>query len=300
MGLNIPFSFEPPNETDVWMVHDVTDRQHAKFDSSAVCEDSFKSLLDSTRKNVRWIEEGQLLNDQAVNTNRVLVTFDDAWKSFYDNVMPLVADYGIPVVLFVTTEFIGDRYLPYELVIRELCRHKNQQGEDILNVEGESINQTPTENVRSLYAPVCDSGLSRQERYLNRLLECNGVDRNNICGDGPYFLSEKQVREVAEHPLVTIGCHGRYHTRLKLKNISDYYDEVFTARRRLEEMVGRQIDIYAYPYGANNPLLQSLVWLAGFSRAYGTRSHLLKPRDKYPLYDIPRRDVAQLSEGELS
>ncbi len=37
----------------------------------------------------------------------VVVTFDDAFRSFTENALPILADVGIPVILFVPTGFLG-------------------------------------------------------------------------------------------------------------------------------------------------------------------------------------------------
>ncbi|MBK5289959.1 MAG: polysaccharide deacetylase family protein [Acidimicrobiia bacterium] len=55
-----------------------------------------------------------LARGQAAARDRVVVTFDDGTRDFVDHAMPVLAQYRVPVVLYLATGFVdGNKPLPY-------------------------------------------------------------------------------------------------------------------------------------------------------------------------------------------
>lgn len=60
------------------------------------------------------------------------------------------------------------------------------------------------------------------------------------------FISIEQLKILSEEPLCTIGAHTLTHTPLRKAN---YKKEIFESKKILESIIGKPVDIFAYPYG---------------------------------------------------
>jgi peptidoglycan/xylan/chitin deacetylase (PgdA/CDA1 family) len=108
-------------------------------------------------------------------------------------------------------------------------------------------------------------------------------------GMDPY-LSESELREIARHPLITIGAHGLQHRHFTRLPYKEARFELRESRRRLEAIIGKKVDLMAWPYGECNPHVEQLAADCGYYAAWsvwkGTNS-------RYSLWRVPlgRNDI---------
>jgi peptidoglycan/xylan/chitin deacetylase (PgdA/CDA1 family) len=90
------------------------------------------------------------------------------------------------------------------------------------------------------------------------------------------YLSRAELRELAGHPLITIGAHGLRHRHFNLLSTEEARAELTEARRLLEEITNRQVNLMAWPYGECNSRLEQLAadcgYVASWSVWKGTNS----------------------------
>lgn len=113
------------------------------------------------------------------------------------------------------------------------------------------------------------------------------------------YLSEEELREIATHPLITIGAHGFWHRHFNRLTPDDARFELVESRRLLEEIVGRKVDLMAWPYGECNPELERLCADSGYRAAWsvwkGTNSTYSRWRIPLGRRDHLMRFVAKAS-----
>ncbi|MGQ9680978.1 MAG: polysaccharide deacetylase family protein [Anaerolineae bacterium] len=66
--------------------------------------------------------------------------------------------------------------------------------------------------------------------------------------DGAGYVSAAQVRQLVQAGF-TIGDHGYCHRTVAHLSAAGYYQELAQSRRRLEELSGAPVRLFAYPYG---------------------------------------------------
>lgn len=86
------------------------------------------------------------------------------------------------------------------------------------------------------------------------------------------MLSAEQIREMAAAGM-EIGSHTLSHPHLRTKNIEEARQEIGRSKIVLEELVGKPVEIFAYPYGAGAyaPGVKELVGPAEYKLALGIR-----------------------------
>jgi len=97
-----------------------------KYPSTNIRINDFKSHLEMIKKNeIKFINplnfEQELKNNK--KQRKLLLTIDDGYQSFYEKAWPILKDFKIPFILFVSTREVGKRgYMTWEN-IREIEKY---------------------------------------------------------------------------------------------------------------------------------------------------------------------------------
>jgi peptidoglycan/xylan/chitin deacetylase (PgdA/CDA1 family) len=78
-------------------------------------------------------------------------------------------------------------------------------------------------------------------------------------------------------PLVTVGSHSVRHYRMTDLDRESALSELLVSRRRLEEILGHPVTLFAFPYGAHDERLVSLCAEAGYERVFSVVPTPLRP-----------------------
>jgi peptidoglycan/xylan/chitin deacetylase (PgdA/CDA1 family) len=103
------------------------------------------------------------------------------------------------------------------------------------------------------------------------------------------YLSPEELREISQHPLVTIGAHGLWHRHFTRLGVEDARFELTESRRLLSSMIGTRVDLMAWPFGECNEHLEHLSKEAGYRAAWSVWKGA---NTRYALWRVPlgRRD----------
>ena len=82
------------------------------------------------------------------------------------------------------------------------------------------------------------------------------------------YLSMEELREIARHPLVTIGAHGLSHRHFTRLPKDEARVELVESRRLLESITGKAVDLMAWPYGECDAELGELSRECGYRAAW--------------------------------
>lgn len=85
--------------------------------------------------------------------------------------------------------------------------------------------------------------------------------------EGVDYLTWEQLRELAGNPLITIGDHTLDHRSLVKMTEEELRNEIINSKNILEANLGRQINVFAYPFGTGNAQASKTLSEAGFIAA---------------------------------
>lgn len=106
---------------------------------------------------------------------------------------------------------------------------------------------------------------------------------------GKNYMSPEQIKEVSESELVEIGSHTVYHPNLTNISSEKVKQEVVESKKYLEELLGKDIYGFCYPFGDYNELAKNAVREAGYKYAL---SYNHRPKDDITdLFEINRTGV---------
>ena len=107
------------------------------------------------------------------------------------------------------------------------------------------------------------------------------------------YISSNQLIEMSRCKLCTIGSHGHSHSMYKKFTKVTALHDLKMSKKRLSEITGREIQLYAYPYGSyfacgyNNKRLVQQIYKYGFGTI---KCPITKPLI-FPKYFLPRINV---------
>ena len=104
------------------------------------------------------------------------------------------------------------------------------------------------------------------------------------------YMTLEEVKQIANHPLVTLGAHTMSHRNLSQLSTEEAWFEIKESKDKLEIFFKRPIDYFCYPEGSFSAETMQLVQRAGYRLAFRTS---LKRLIGFPetFYSIPRVKV---------
>ncbi len=102
------------------------------------------------------------------------------------------------------------------------------------------------------------------------------------------MLTREDIGVMAKDPLVEWGAHGVSHIPLTDLPVDKAEEEIVESKKRIEEMVGRSVNLFCYPDGMFNDEIRKMLSRHGFTVACATGRKLnCGSIDKFELKRIP-------------
>ena len=206
----------------------------------------------------------------------IIVGFDDGYRDVYEIVFPIIEKYKVPIAIFMVSGGIGGS----ELWNDRLERIWLKRGKDVIN-EYYQLHRL----VRSHFQPSkLEEFLYLQEHLLGICID--DKDQNRL-------LNEKELRELSDSPLVTIGGHTFSHSDLSFLSREDQFREIAEDKKVLESVIGKEITSFSYPFGGVGDDTAYILKKVGYKRARcSTKGIANNKTDRYLIPGYSVRDIS--------
>jgi peptidoglycan/xylan/chitin deacetylase (PgdA/CDA1 family) len=220
----------------------------------------------------------------------VAFTFDDGWRDNLTAALPIFREMGAPFAVYVATGFPERAPLAWKYNLAEVLFGRQELTLDAAGERHTFDLSTPAGKDRAYRAIVkllVSSRSGKREQVLEAIAPAGELTRKAA----ELGLDWEGIRTLARDPLVTIGAHTRQHYNLALLPEADLGSEIEGSKRKLEEVLGRRVDHFAYPYGGRahaGPREFAAARAAGFRTATTTRIGNLFPQHAGLMHCLPR------------
>lgn len=100
-----------PCQGMVYMFHNVNE----EYGTYSISKDNFNNFINWALENKNVVDINQLTREK--DNNNVVITFDDAFESVYQNAYPILKEKNIPYYIFICNEFIDkDGFLKTNMI----------------------------------------------------------------------------------------------------------------------------------------------------------------------------------------
>lgn len=93
------------------------------------------------------------------------------------------------------------------------------------------------------------------------------------------FMNEFDLKKLSKNQLVNIGSHSKSHPRLTQCNDNDLKKEIFESKKYLEDILGKEVNKFAYPHGIFNQRVVDQVKNANYKLAFSSHYDVIKQKD---------------------
>jgi peptidoglycan/xylan/chitin deacetylase (PgdA/CDA1 family) len=274
--------------------------------------ESFRAQVDWLSGSVRILTLSEAMERIASPTPwqepAALVTFDDGYRDNFEIAAPILRDRGIPATFFLPTAFVESPRLPWwdevACIIKqtrvrrlELPRGPDNGGEDRagrtpLTIDMDAAPRSAA--IRAIIAAFLDETISDERWFLERLAERADVALDRETMARALFADWDQVRQLTGPDAgLSIGSHGQSHRKLAGLDGDSQRRELAGSKQILEDRLGREVAVLAYPYGwpgTYTAETKALAVEAGYRAAFSSLEGIDR-QDAFDPFEIRRLGV---------
>ena len=256
---------------------------------------SYQNSVDaeSFSEQIRWLREHVELTDldgvQKWHEGRwtgpkgpALVTFDDGYRNNLTQAAPILAEFGVPAIFFLSSGYVGTSRLLWLDEVRARILH---WPEPMVQMPGGTEVQLPATPAKRRYLAdevvaavkkLPEEACREYRRYLED--KTVGVDLMDD-PEARSFMSWNEARQLRNMGF-EIGAHTVDHPILSRIEQSRVGEELRGSKERLRQELGAPIRSLSYPNGSVNDVNEAVfseTQSAGFEWAFTTTPAWQKP-----------------------
>jgi peptidoglycan/xylan/chitin deacetylase (PgdA/CDA1 family) len=262
-------SFREARGARIVVYHGICEKDPLRYNNSFITRKRFEEHLAFYRKHFHVVSLADYF-EKRFDPDRfnVCISFDDGYANNYKYVFPLLMQYETPAAFFITgirdagrdilwNDFLGiaSKYGPPRLTYKGAEYRKNKYAQYVSEPDGRRF-----------------SDLLREGAFENKagMMEtlAGSFPFRETPSEDDYWqqLTVEQIAEMAANPLVTIGCHGYYHTDLARLSLAEAAAEMRQSQSWLQRVTGQPIKALAFPYGSYTREIVSAAKTSNFSQ----------------------------------
>jgi tetratricopeptide (TPR) repeat protein len=218
----------------------------------------------------------------------VMITFDDGYLDNYTLAYPILKYYEVPAILFVATQMVHGRQIPWWDVISYLIKRCAKPS---ISLNGREFSMRSQRKEAINFFQL----LMKQEKYehtkylLSELSEACEVELPAPELQNQEILTWEQIREMAQHR-IAIGSHTHTHRVLSTLNPSAQKEEMILSKLIIEENIGQPVLSISYPVGEPHYITAEtsiIASISGYSLGFTTNTGVNDWRSIQP-YGVKR------------
>ena len=279
-------------------------------------------VLERLGRMLSLKELAAALRNRTLPRRAVVITFDDGYADNLFNAKPLLEKYDAPATVFIATGYIGQSRefwwdeldtlflqpgsLPAELSLNvnggeyhwelgETAVYANESRARTLKWKAwRPEDPTPRHSIyRSLWRLMQPMSHIDRQQIGDTLLQWAGADAcNNRIRRA---LTSEEIIQLTSGALIEAGCHTVTHPRLSSLDADSQRREITDSKLHLEEILGRAVTAFAYPYGGERDYTSETIDLVRRTGFYcGCTTSQAVVQTNADRYRLPRLQVPDI------
>jgi peptidoglycan/xylan/chitin deacetylase (PgdA/CDA1 family) len=220
-------------------------------------------------------------------------TFDDGYADTLTHALPVMERFAAPFTVYVTSEMVSRDIDAWWLGLAALLRAQDSVELPDLGLRWDCANLA---SKKRAYMTI-ESMIHKNYEVLPHVrtaIKAGGIDCRALVDREA--LSTDQLRQLARHPLVTIGAHTVTHRNLAQAPAAAVEWEIAANRNFLQETIGKPIKHLAFPFGNERACGVREARIAAsmrFRTAVTTRRGSIFPQHLQHLHALPREPLTR-------
>lgn len=295
------------------MYHGIAEDSEELESTTVVREGEFRRQMAYLRQNYSCLSIDDLISNsrpEGKDAPGAVVTFDDGYANNYTVALPILEQFEIPAVVYITTGNVVNRQLFWfdkiwiaskksgickiDLTgIAEPLRSYSLQGSgDSWQVRIHHLTEDIKKTDPAKREEIVDS-------IITRFRESPGAKPFELNVENNIFtpMTVEQVRTLSSHPIITIGSHSHCHSLLNQIPLAQAEESIVRSKDILEDITGHAVKHFSYPNGNLTPDIINVLKGNGFQSAVTVPTGFFGTSDDP--YRIPRMMVGSYMSLDL-
>jgi peptidoglycan/xylan/chitin deacetylase (PgdA/CDA1 family) len=252
------------------MYHGVTQKDSNYFSPRHISSEQFESHLKYYSREFDVISLSEafeyLLNKYKPKRKTLTISFDDGYRNNLYNALPLLEKYNMKATFFISgvcTEEMKIRALWTDIISCLKYFHKDQITE-LGNRKFKNFIDVESKISIGEYLSSCEIPVFTDN--LNYLISKYNVEKeiNTLPDDLWKLLNRTELLELSSSGRVDIGSHCYSHYKLANIEVSDVRKELEMSKDSLQQIIEKDINIVAYPFGSYNRVIKDIAEQLGY------------------------------------
>lgn len=195
------------------------------------------------------------------NERAAIITFDDGYYDSYENALPILEKHGVPATFFVCTGNIDtDKEFWWDDLERIIFYSDKKDGHILIDGIDYDVSSMigKTETCYRLHPLLKRMQYQERNNFLVELSKTLGSTNRNYCRS----LNSEQLLKLSGSSLITIGGHTVTHSCLANETLSDQEWEITESKKIIEDIIGRKLEVFSYPFGQREDFTADTVEIA--------------------------------------
>ncbi len=189
----------------------------------------------------------KMIRSDHLDSNSLLITFDDGFREIYDVIAPILLSKGIPATFFLSGAFIDNQDLCYEqkasLLIEKL---KNGTSPIAEKMVAEILKKMGLSNYSQLPDGILQIEYS-QRKILDTIGDVLQIDFNQYLYEKRPYLTSAQVMELIGNGF-TIGAHSVDHPYYSELSLEDQLTQTLASVQQIRDKFNLDYGAFAFPH----------------------------------------------------
>ena len=209
-----------------------------------------------------WVERKQ--SGKAIPNNACTLTFDDGWADNYNYAFPILQQEQVPVTLFAVSGMIGGTQQFWPNRVARLLTHSSAEQLAELDWLQPFITAANTSGAATLNTEQISAAIQRLKALPDDTIAHHLVETEKLLAitsdHSQPLVNWNQLREMSNSGLVEVGSHTCHHYRLqRTLDPTVVANEIINSQQRLQDELGKPVDLFCYPNGDVCPTALELV-----------------------------------------
>ena len=257
-------------ELTILLYHGVTDMQSKGIENiqgKHIPASDFADQMEYLRKHCSVLSIDDFLeiqkNGDVLPPNSVIVSFDDGFRNNYSIAAPILAEKKVPAVFYISSGIVNTDIMFWVDILEDAINLSEKSTIRVrLDQEEEFSIRNDEEKLQALVRikRYCKTATAvEKDRIIQETQDATDVIATVAHSENNQKISWKELQEMHENPLFTIGGHSLYHNILSSLERDLLIKEIRTSLDLLEINLKTPITHYSYPEGQVHHYNQELI-----------------------------------------
>lgn len=235
----------------------------------------FDDLVKYLSKNFNVCNTEDFFNvEKKEKKIKVLISFDDGYKDFIQNALPIIKKYNVPVVHNIIVDAIEKNLVPWTQQINDLINlmyFKGNYGVFKLSDYDIKISKDLKETIKSgmnIYQKLLNVNSEERAKFIKELKKISGLNYSQN-----QMMSWNDIN-ICLNSNVEIGSHSYTHDTLStINNKNKLENEISYSKKIIEKKTNRRVTIIAFPNGDFNENVINIAKKSGYKYLFSTQEN---------------------------